>query len=62
MRCFAQFGTICTIQKTRITFMEECYFQPATLLNSNTPPGVLFTFLKLYMRYRIGQRITYVSM
>ena len=36
--------------------MEECYHSS---MGVNTPPWVIFTFLKLYKCYQIAQRITY---
>ena len=41
MRCFARLGTICTIQKTWKTPMDEWYF-------SKIPPWVFFTLFILY--------------
>ena len=50
MWCFAQFGTICTIQKKKKkgkTSMEECYFyrlQPETLLKVTLLHGCFWRF------------------
>ena len=52
----AQFGTICTIQKTWKTPMEDFFFFNFT--KSNTPPLVFSTFSKLCRWYQIAQRIT----
>ena len=45
MRCFARFGSICTIFG----------------IKSNTPPWALFTFFRLYKWYQIAQRTTYFA-
>ena len=42
-----------------VTFIKVAGFYPATLLKSNIPPWVFFTFLKLYKWYQIAQRIIY---
>ena len=34
--------------------------KPATLLKSNTPPWLFFTFFKLRKWYQIAQSITYI--
>ena len=62
-KCFAQFDTICTIQKREKHPWRNATFGKERLLacnftKSNTPPWVFFTFLKLYKWYQIAQNIT----
>ena len=48
MWCFGRFGTICTIQKT-----WKYSWRNITFTESNTPPWLFLTFLKLYEWYKI---------
>ena len=64
MRCFSQFGTICTILKKvknihgRALLLVKLQPLACNFTKSNTLPWVFFTFFKLYKWYQIVQRIT----
>ena len=68
MWCFAQFGTICIIQKTRkkhggvLLLVKLLAFSLLSynFTKSDTPPSFFFTFFKLCKWYHIAQHITYV--
>ena len=59
MRCFARFGTICTISKTwrtlheRVLLLVKLQSFACNFTKSFTPPWVFFTFFKLYKWYQI---------
>ena len=65
--CSARFGTICTNWKTwkntrgGVLFLVKLLASACNFPESNTPPWLFFTFLKLYKWYQIAQSITYLS-
>ena len=57
-RCFARFGTVCTIQNVknihgRVLLSVKSQAFAYNFTKSNNPPWVLFTFFKLYKWYQI---------
>ena len=66
MRCFARFGTICSIWRVnnthgRVLLLVKLQSEVCNFAKSNVPEWVFFTFFKLNKWCQIAQSITYTE-